>query len=123
MNVVGAESSFGPGEQSDANTLAYIHDCMHRHNIEHIDIILVAYGHPSQELWVQRLCKQIPAKVGIGVGGTFDYFSGRSLLAPAFFVRLNLEWAFRLATQPWRYRRTVAAFLTFPFLVYKSTLK
>ena len=45
------------------------------------------------------------AGVGIGVGGALDYFSGRTPRAPAPLRRAGLEWAWRLALQPWRWRR------------------
>ncbi|MFA6982045.1 MAG: WecB/TagA/CpsF family glycosyltransferase, partial [Patescibacteria group bacterium] len=123
LNLVGATSALGPSEKDDERTLSYIHECMYSANITNIDIVFVAYGHPKQEFWIKRVSNLIPAKVSIGVGGTFDYFSGIQRHAPAPLVMLNLEWLFRLATQPWRFRRIVSAFLYFPLLVYKSILK
>jgi N-acetylglucosaminyldiphosphoundecaprenol N-acetyl-beta-D-mannosaminyltransferase len=66
------------------------------------DIVLVAYGAPSQEFWVERNLPLGPARVGIGVGGTFDYLSGRVPRAPGWMRRAGLEWLFRLFRQPWR---------------------
>jgi len=47
----------------------------------------------------------VGAGVGIGVGGALDYFSGRTPRAPAMLRSAGLEWAWRLAIQPWRWRR------------------
>lgn len=69
------------------------------------DIVLVAYGAPRQELWIARNLARLPAGVGIGVGGAFDFLSGRVRRAPGWMRRLGLEWLFRLAVQPWRARR------------------
>ena len=69
------------------------------------DIVLVAYGAPLQELWIARNLERLQAGVGIGVGGAFDYLSGRVRRAPAWMRRLGLEWLFRLLRQPWRARR------------------
>ncbi|TMC14889.1 MAG: WecB/TagA/CpsF family glycosyltransferase [Chloroflexi bacterium] len=69
------------------------------------DIVLVAYGAPRQELWIARNLARLPAAVGIGVGGAFDFLSGRVRRAPGWMRRLGLEWLFRLAVQPWRARR------------------
>jgi N-acetylglucosaminyldiphosphoundecaprenol N-acetyl-beta-D-mannosaminyltransferase len=66
------------------------------------DILLVAYGAPRQELWIARNLERLPAAVGIGVGGAFDYLSGRVTRAPGWMRRLGLEWLFRLLRQPWR---------------------
>ena len=43
--------------------------------------------------------------MAIGVGGAFDFASGRIRRAPAWMRRLHLEWLFRLMLQPWRARR------------------
>jgi N-acetylglucosaminyldiphosphoundecaprenol N-acetyl-beta-D-mannosaminyltransferase len=72
------------------------------------DIVLVAYGAPRQELWIARNLARLPAGVGIGVGGAFDFLSGRVRRAPGWMRRLGLEWFFRLLLQPWRARRMAA---------------
>ncbi len=69
------------------------------------DILLVAYGAPRQELWIARNLARLEAGVGIGVGGAFDYLSGRVPRAPAWMRRAGLEWIYRLLRQPWRARR------------------
>jgi N-acetylglucosaminyldiphosphoundecaprenol N-acetyl-beta-D-mannosaminyltransferase len=69
------------------------------------DIVLVAYGAPRQELWIARNLGRLEAAVGIGVGGAFDYLSGRVRRAPAWMRRAGLEWLYRLVRQPWRARR------------------
>jgi N-acetylglucosaminyldiphosphoundecaprenol N-acetyl-beta-D-mannosaminyltransferase len=69
------------------------------------DIVLVAYGAPRQEVWIARNLARLEAGVGIGVGGAFDYLSGRVPRAPAWMRRAGLEWLYRLLRQPWRARR------------------
>lgn len=69
------------------------------------DVLLVAYGQPRQELWIRRNAGRLPARVAIGVGGTFDYLSGRVPRAPAWMRSRGLEWLYRLVRQPWRARR------------------
>ena len=71
----------------------------------HPDIVLVAYGAPRQEQWIARNLAYLEAGVGIGVGGSFDYLSGRVRRAPAWMRRAGLEWLYRLLRQPWRARR------------------
>jgi N-acetylglucosaminyldiphosphoundecaprenol N-acetyl-beta-D-mannosaminyltransferase len=46
--------------------------------------------------------------LAIGVGGTFDYLSGRVPRAPGLIRRIGLEWLYRLIRQPWRWRRQLA---------------
>ncbi len=68
-------------------------------------IVLAAYGAPAQEYWLDRNLRGLAPVVGIGVGGTFDYLAGRVPRAPAPLRSAGLEWAYRLARQPWRWRR------------------
>jgi N-acetylglucosaminyldiphosphoundecaprenol N-acetyl-beta-D-mannosaminyltransferase len=69
------------------------------------DIVLAAFGGGRQELFLDRYLGPIGAAAGIGVGGSLDYLAGRVRRAPAAVRRLGLEWAWRLAIQPWRLRR------------------
>ena len=69
------------------------------------DILLVAYGAPKQDLWIARHKEDLGVPVSMGVGGAFDFVAGVQKRAPAWLIRLNLEWLWRLVTQPWRWRR------------------
>lgn len=76
------------------------------------DILLVAYGAPRQDLWIDAHRGETPesVRVAMGVGGVFDYLSGRAPLAPPVVRRLGLEWLYRLVKQPWRWRRILRVF-------------
>lgn len=76
------------------------------------DVLMVAYGAPRQDLWIREHRDVLPPsiKVAMGVGGVFDYLSGRAPLAPRIIRRSGLEWLYRLATQPWRWRRILKVF-------------
>jgi N-acetylglucosaminyldiphosphoundecaprenol N-acetyl-beta-D-mannosaminyltransferase len=76
------------------------------------DILLVAYGAPRQDLWIDAHKAEMPGSVrlAMGVGGVFDYLSGRARLAPPVVRRVGLEWLYRLATQPWRWKRILRVF-------------
>jgi len=91
-----AAHSGSPDPSFDAETLALI-----RSYKPHV--LLVAYGAPSQELWIDRMSDLLG--VAIGVGGAFDYLTGRVPRAPAWMRRAGMEWLFRLIRQPWRIRR------------------
>ncbi len=69
------------------------------------DILFVAYGVPSQDLWIARHRDALSVPVMMGIGGAFDHITGIRKRAPAWVQRINLEWLFRLITQPWRWRR------------------
>lgn len=65
------------------------------------DILLVAYGAPYQEKWLNANSHRLNARVRIGVGGTFDYLTGRKPLPPKWAP----EWLWRLVCEPWRWKR------------------
>lgn len=83
----------------------------------HIDILFVAFGHPKQEEWIAKNLSQIDVTCAMGVGGAFDYISGKVPRAPKFVRKVGMEWAFRLTRQPWRVRRQLAL----PAFVYQVT--
>lgn len=87
------------------------------------DVLLVAYGAPRQDLWIRQHKDELPAsvRVAMGVGGVFDYVSGRVPLAPAMWRRLGLEWLYRLVKQPWRWRRIMRV-LVFGSIVLRKGL-
>jgi N-acetylglucosaminyldiphosphoundecaprenol N-acetyl-beta-D-mannosaminyltransferase len=72
------------------------------------DVLCVAYGAPAQELWIRRNLERLPVAVAMGVGGAFDFLSGRKKRAPRAMQRLGLEWLYRLYREPWRWRRMLA---------------
>ena len=90
--------SGAPDSSHDEETLRLIHD----HGTH---ALLVAYGAPAQEMWIDRLRNRLGVGVAIGVGGTFDYLTGRVPRAPAWMRDAGLEWLHRLIRQPWRIRR------------------
>ena len=69
------------------------------------DIVFVAYGAPRQDKWIARNMHRLSVAVLIGVGGAFDFLVGKSRRAPCWVQRIGLEWAYRLAREPWRWRR------------------
>lgn len=71
-------------------------------------ILLVAMGAPHQELWIGRHRDELTANAAIGVGGLFDFYSGRIPRAPMWMRRSGLEWIYRLRQEPSRmWRRYV----------------
>ena len=72
------------------------------------DVLCVAYGAPSQELWIYRNLPRLPAAVAIGVGGAYDFLSGRQRRAPRAMQRIGLEWLYRFYREPWRWKRMLA---------------
>ncbi|AQQ54246.1 WecB/TagA/CpsF family glycosyltransferase [Planococcus lenghuensis] len=69
------------------------------------DLVFVALGFPRQEQWIGKYLPLFDKGVFIGVGGSFDVFSGNVNRAPDVWIKLNLEWFYRLAKQPSRWKR------------------
>ena len=72
------------------------------------DILLVGLGAPRQDVWLDRYGPRLSAPVQLGVGGLFDYYSGRIPRAPKAMRRAGVEWIWRLMMEP---RRLAARYL------------
>lgn len=68
-------------------------------------ILLVALGAPKQELWIKKYKDQLDVPVCIGVGGSFDVLAGFKKRAPKIMIKLNIEWLYRLLSEPSRFKR------------------
>ena len=66
------------------------------------DIILVGFGAPQQEFWIHENSKNLDAKVVWGVGGLFDFLSGKTRRGPKLLLDNGFEWLCRLTTEPKR---------------------
>ncbi len=84
------------------------------------DVLLVAYGHPAQDLWIARNQPILRVPVAMGVGGTFDELAGVVPRPPAVIERLGLKWLYRLIIQPWRWRRIMTAAPIFLWTVFRE---
>ena len=79
------------------------------------DLILVALGVPNQELLINKYIEKAQKGVFIGVGGTFDVLSGCKKRAPKIFIKLNLEWLYRIICEPKRLKRFIKNNIVFMF--------
>ncbi|TFB19286.1 glycosyltransferase [Filobacillus milosensis] len=72
------------------------------------DLVFVGLGAPRQEKWISQHLDEFDHGVFMGIGGSFDAVAGTMPRAPEFFVKMNLEWFYRLLKQPSRWRRMLA---------------
>lgn len=86
-------------------------------------ILLVAYGAPKQDKFIYKHKKILNVPIMIGVGGSFDFISGRVKRAPKWMRNLHLEWLYRLINQPSRINRIITATIRFPIKVIFSKNK
>lgn len=83
-------------------------------------LILVAMGAPKQELLIKRCKEEYPVGVFIGVGGSFDVWSGEVERAPEIYQKLGLEWLYRTISQPERFKRI---YKTLPVFLFKAIIE
>lgn len=71
-------------------------------------LLLVCLGAPKQEKWIYANREKLCVNLCLGVGGTLDVLSGTAKRAPEIFIKLNLEWLYRIASNPKRWGRFFA---------------
>lgn len=69
------------------------------------DVCLVALGIPHQEKLIYKHLDKFDKGIFVGVGGSFDVLSGTKKRAPKIFIKLNLEWLYRIMCEPKRLKR------------------
>ncbi|MGI6678075.1 MAG: WecB/TagA/CpsF family glycosyltransferase [Dehalobacterium sp.] len=111
INIVGTHHGYFKEKEEEA-VLAQIRQA-------EPDLIFVALGAPRQEFWIRAHREQLPVKIAIGVGGSFDVVSGRVKRAPLWMQKMKLEWLARLIKEPWRFKRMLSL-PKFVLLVMKS---
>ena len=67
--------------------------------------VFVAMGCPSQEKFIVRYMDELPCKIFMGVGGSFDVIAEKVNRAPRWMIDIGMEWAYRVAKEPWRIKR------------------
>lgn len=67
--------------------------------------IFVAMGAPRQEIFITKYMHSLPCSIFMGVGGSFDIFSGNLRRAPRWMINFGVEWLYRVVKEPWRLKR------------------
>lgn len=66
------------------------------------EVLFVAMGVPRQDLWISQHREELPGLVALGVGGLFNFYSGRIPRAPHWMRRTGMEWVHRFWQEPAR---------------------
>ena len=85
------------------------------------DVIFVAQGSPRQEFLMDELIHEYKA-VYMGLGGSFDIYGGDKKRAPKIFLKLELEWLYRLIKEPTRIGRQLRLLKFFTFLLFDNIM-
>lgn len=97
INIVGYRNGYISSVEDEQNLLSDI-------NKTKPDFVFVAMGMPKQELLMDKM-NQIHRAVYLGIGGSFDVYTGKVKRAPKWWIEHKLEWAYRLCLQPKRIKR------------------
>jgi len=108
INIVGYRNGYIKTDEEKQQLLDDIAD-------KKPDVVFVAMGSPKQELLMEEMLERHPA-IYQGLGGSFDVYTGHVERAPKWWVKHNLEFAYRLLKQPTRIKRQIHLF-KFLFLV------
>ncbi|MDD5272632.1 MAG: WecB/TagA/CpsF family glycosyltransferase, partial [Methylovulum sp.] len=113
LAVVGVQDGFFT-DSEEPQVLAKI-------NASGADIVLVGFGVPKQELWLAHYRQQLNPIICMGIGGLFDYYSGRIPRAPVWLREMGMEWAWRLLQEPGRmWRRYLIGNPLFLYRVWRQ---
>lgn len=83
------------------------------------NILLVAYGMKKQEFWIDKNLQSLDVGLVMGVGRSFDYYSGDLERAPGWVRKVGMEWLYSLVKEPKRFKRQ----LVLPKFIFKMLCK
>ncbi len=113
LKVVGTRNGYFDWNKDSDKIVAEI-------NASQANILLVAFGVPLQEKWINENLPKLKSQVLMGVGGLFDFYSGEMNRAPKWMREIGLEWLFRLMKEPKRmWKRYIIGNPLFIYRVYK----
>ncbi len=84
--------------------------------LDKVAIVFVALGMKKQEFWIEKNLEKLPLGLVVGVGRSFDYYSGEIVRAPSWVRDLKLEWLFSALIDPKRARRQLS---NLPWFVWR----
>jgi len=87
------------------------------------NVLLVGMGSPKQEIFIAKHLDKLNCGLAIGIGGTFDVWSGIVRRAPKIFRNTGLEWLYRTSTQPFSRVGRLHKLTRFIYLVLSGRIK
>lgn len=114
INVVAYQNGFFAKEEEE--------DVISRIAAQEPALVLVALGVPRQEFFIAKHRAKFPHTVMIGVGGSFDVWTGFVQRAPESYQKFHLEWLYRLLKEPWRFKRMASTLPPFAMLAMLENL-
>ncbi len=100
INIVGYHDGYFDAEE-EKNIINDI-------NEKKPNVLFVCLGSPKQEKWIYDHLNDLDINIAIGLGGCLDVYAGNIKRAPQIFIKLGLEWFYRLIKEPKRFFRMLA---------------
>lgn len=94
LKIAGAQHGYYKSNEED--------EVIKNINKSSADLLLVAFGAPKQEKWIAKNLPKLNVKVAMGVGGLFDFYSGRIQRSPLWMREIGFEWFYRFMQEPRR---------------------
>lgn len=113
VNLVGSQNGYVEDKQAVMEDI----------KMKNPDVVLVALGVPRQEKLIYDNLQNFDKGIFVGVGGSFDVISGSKKRAPKIFIKLNLEWLYRIAFSPSRWKRFYEGNIKYIFKLKKEAKK
>ncbi len=86
-------------------------------------MVIVGFGAPAQELWIREYGERLNARCLWGVGGLFDFVSGKTPRGPKWLIDNGFEWLCRLFVEPRRlWKRYIPGNINFLYTILKYRL-
>ena len=118
LKIVGAER----GEQLSQTKVEISPEQQRTIETAHPDILILGFGAPKQEFWMQAAQHKLHIPTMIGLGGSFNFYN-TAKRAPKVMQKLHLEWLWRGLTTPGHFKRIWTAVVVFPALTLFSFRK
>ncbi len=120
-----SQAMVGPILNNDAEPITNLEAKVEKVLVEKItqfkpDIVFICFGAPKQEIWADKWLPKLATKGIVCIGGALDYYAGTEALPPVWMEKLQLEWVWRLITQPARAKRIFNAVIVFPIRMILS---
>ena len=98
INFVGIRDGYFKSDEEVINEI----------NASGAEILFVCLGAPKQEFWMAENFDKLNCRLMLGLGGSLDSYAGTVKRAPDIFIKLGLEWFYRLLKEPKRFGRMLA---------------
>lgn len=107
INITGYHHGYFEGSHLGKEQSAEEQEIIDEIKGNNTDILFVGFGFPRQEKWINDNLGKSGVKIAIGNGGVIDILAGDAKRAPDIFIKLGLEWLYRLAKDPSRIKRQI----------------